>query len=189
VIPIVIATFATVFSAELVGDKNLLMVLSLGTRFRRLLVLAGILPAVVAKMGVAVLFGKLLLQVPRSVTGAVTGLTFMIAALLLVWDEREKYDSWTGAKKATSPSALAFTTVFLSEWCDPGQLAAAALTAKYGAPITVWLAATGAVFTKFSLALLVGNHLTRIVPQVVIRYSMACALLAAGAVSLFRAVV
>lgn len=186
-ISVLVVAFVTVFLAELVGDKNMLMVVSLGVRPRRLLLLAGILIAVATKMGVAVLFGNLLQQVPKSITGIVTGLTFVAAALLLAF-ESESDRRPSGRMTPTNPALLAFTTILLSEWCDPGQLAAAALTAKYQAPLIVWLAATGAVFTKFSLALLVGKHLPKVFPATRFRYAMACALLAAGAVSLITAV-
>lgn len=185
ILSVLVTAFVTVFLAELVGDKNMLMVASLGTRGKRLFLLGGILFAVAIKMGVAVLFGNLLQQVPKSITAIVTGLTFVAAALLIAFEREAETKAAIGDK---NPVTLALTAILLSEWCDPGQLATAALTAKYQAPLTIWLAATCAVFVKFSLALLVGSTLAERVPAVPFRYAMACVLLLAGAASLFTAI-
>ena len=182
-ISIFMTAFTTVFVAELVGDKNLVAVLSLGARFRRVLVMGGIIPAVALKMTAAVMFGTLLLQVLEPITSVVTGLVFIFAALLLILNREGDNEAEPEGRKMSRPAALAFGTVFLTEWCDPGQLAAAALAVKYGAPITVGLGGTVALVTKFGLALLVGNRLPRIFPQVAVRYSLACTLFVTGILS------
>ena len=71
-IPVVFATYAAVFAAEIVGDKLLYTTGVLATRYRTLPMLSGILMAFMAKMGVAVLIGKAISNLPSGVVAVVT---------------------------------------------------------------------------------------------------------------------
>lgn len=52
-----------------------------------------------------------------------------------------------------------FAVVFVAEWGDLTQLATAALAAKHGRPLTVFLAATSALWCVTALAVGAGHQL------------------------------
>ncbi len=179
---IFLTAFTTVLLAEMIGDKSLLLVIGLAERFRRASVLVGMTAAVIAKIGVAVLFGGLLVHIPKSLTSLLTGVTFIVAGILLIL-ERDEDRHIEQDKGSRNPVLLAFGAIFFSDWCDPGQLATVALTAKFSAPLVVGLAAVLALLTKFVLALVVGSYLPKFVPRHVLRYSLVVTLFAAGLLS------
>ncbi len=53
----------------------------------------------------------------------------------------------------------AFLVIFIAEWGDLTQLATAALTAKQGQPLTIFLAATLALWAVSALAIALGHVL------------------------------
>jgi putative Ca2+/H+ antiporter (TMEM165/GDT1 family) len=68
-------------------------------------------------------------------------------------------------------AALSFSAIFLTEWADAGQIAAAAMTARFGHPLVVWSAATAAMLTKGMLATAAGSVLRRHIPESPLRYA------------------
>jgi putative Ca2+/H+ antiporter (TMEM165/GDT1 family) len=184
IMAVVATTFIAVLTAELVGDKMVFTIASLTSRYRPLVVLAGLMPAQMMKMGVAVLAGGFIGRLPATVVAVASALTFGLTAVVLfrtrapneIDDPRTQAGNAGGARGV----ALAFSAVFFTEWGDPGQLAAAALAAHYGTRWIVWCAATAALFTKGLLAVTLGRGLRRHFPQAAMRLSAAavCALMA-----------
>ena len=73
-----------------------------------------------------------------------------------------------------------FATVFLAELGDKTQLATAAATARSGALLTVFLAASAALVCATAIGVAAGSLLFRIVPEHAIRYVAAAGFIAMG---------
>jgi putative Ca2+/H+ antiporter (TMEM165/GDT1 family) len=79
---------------------------------------------------------------------------------------------------------------FFSEWGDVGQITAATMAARFGAPLLVWIGAVAAMATKGALAASVGAGVrqwiaTRISPKTV-RYAGVSALVVLGILSILE---
>jgi len=182
VLGLLATTYATVLAAELVGDKTLYTLGSLASRYRHLPLALGASVAFMLKMLAAVAMGGVVGRLPPRVVGSVSAATFAGMALVL-WRKpsRPVPEGTPDETPWTRPAGAALAAILLSEWGDPGQLAAATMAARYGHPVTVWSAATAAMVTKGALGLLVGTGLRRWVPQPAVR-AVAVALCVAMAV-------
>jgi putative Ca2+/H+ antiporter (TMEM165/GDT1 family) len=152
--PIFFATYGAVFVAEIVGDKLLYTTGVLATRYRTAPILFGMAFAFMAKMGVAVLIGKAISTLPPLIVAAVTTINFFAIAYAL-WRKPDKKE----AKKeypASRAAMVSFAAIFFSEWGDVGQITAATMAARFGAPLLVWFGAVGAMVTKGALAASIG---------------------------------
>jgi putative Ca2+/H+ antiporter (TMEM165/GDT1 family) len=152
--PIFFATYGAVFVAEIVGDKLLYTTGVLATRYRTAPILCGMAAAFMAKMGVAVLIGKAISTLPPLIVAAVTTINFFAIAYAL-WRKPDKKE----AKKeypASRAAMVSFAAIFFSEWGDVGQITAATMAARFGAPLLVWFGAVAAMVTKGALAASIG---------------------------------
>ena len=163
-LPVLLSTYTAVLLAEVVGDRSFYAIGSLATRLRPLALYAGIISAFGLKMLLAVMAGSALTRLPAPLLRA-AGATSLLMAAVIVWRERGEQDEPAAREGVLQSAGLAFSTVFFSEWADPGQLAAAGLSAHYDAPGLVWLAATAALVTKGALAVTTGAGLSRILPR------------------------
>jgi len=73
-----------------------------------------------------------------------------------------------------------FATVFLAELGDKTQLAAMTATARSGALLTVFAAASAALVCATAIGVLVGGTLFRFVPEYLIKYLAGSAFIAVG---------
>jgi putative Ca2+/H+ antiporter (TMEM165/GDT1 family) len=176
--------YSGVFLAELVGDKLMYTVAALSTQYRRPPVFLGITAAFMAKMLVAVAAGQAIGALPSHLVRIVSTISFFALAVLL-WFKRSDEESAQAENYGHWPRAagVAFAAVFFSEWADPGQITAATLSARYGPPAIVWLAATLAMLTKGTLAMTLGLGLRKRLPQNVLRYCGAALLAGLGVMS------
>jgi putative Ca2+/H+ antiporter (TMEM165/GDT1 family) len=62
-------------------------------------------------------------------------------------------------------TGVAFASLFFTEWGDPGQIAAAAMTLQFGLPVATWLGGTLAMTTKAVFAMMLGIKLKDRIPQ------------------------
>ena len=197
-----LATYAAVFVAEIVGDKLLYTSGVLATRFRWAAVISGMSVAFMAKMAVAVAvgaaIGKLL---PPWLVAVLTALSF-IGVAIAMW---RKPDVRTPKEKDTRMlrgAAIAFATIFFSEWGDKGMTTAGVWAAAYvssaasrgmsrtSVALIVWVAAFLAMVTKGGLAVTLGasvrswiaNHIQ---PRYV-RYGAVAALILLGTLSVLE---
>jgi len=160
-ISVLALAYWTVFVVELIGDKSILTVTSLAARHRPAGVFAGISLAFMIKTGIAVLFGRALLQLPGRLTAAVSAMTLFVTAVAL-WQRPAESLRATGRESPwTNGFTVAFAALFLSEWADPGQLSTAALAAQYHSPLAIWAGANAALMTKGLLALTLGLQIRR----------------------------
>ena len=153
-LPIFLATYGTVFMAEIVGDKLLYTTGVLATRYKTAPILCGMAVAFMAKMAVAVLIAKVISTLPPLLVAAVTAVNFFAIAYTL-WRKPDKRE--VKAYPASQAVAISFAAIFFSEWGDVGQITAAAMALKFpSAPLIVWCGAVAAMVTKGSLAASVG---------------------------------
>jgi putative Ca2+/H+ antiporter (TMEM165/GDT1 family) len=189
-LPILLATYGTVFVAEIVGDKLLYTTGVLATRYRAAPILWGMSMAFLLKMGVAVLVGKAISHLPPLLVAAITAVNFFAIALVL-WRKPDHREVKPKEYPAHRAALVSFAAIFFSEWGDVGQIAAANLAAlNPTALLTVWLGAVLAMVTKGALAASVGASVrqwiqTHIAPRT-IRYAGVGLLLFLGLLSVIE---
>jgi len=165
-----ITVYTVIFLLEL-PDKTALAALLLATRHRPLPVFLGAAVAFVIQSAVAVAAGSLLSLLPRTPIRIGAGLLFLVMAALLVrrnlrQDELEEQRAVEQEEgKHQRPFVTAFSLVFVAEWGDLTQLATAALQARYQQPVTVFVAATLALWTVSAIAITLGNRLGAWIPE------------------------
>ena len=161
-----LVSYWTVLVAELIGDRSIYTVASLSLRFRARIMVVGMFLAFGAKMFVAVLAGQALVQIPAHWTAVLSMLIFFTSAVL-IWSKKPSPIPDPDAPNLKWSRALLvpFAALFLTEWCDPGQISAVALTTQSHLPIAVWLGGTLAMMTKGGLAMTLGLKLRDRIPE------------------------
>lgn len=186
VFPLFFLTYGAVFVAEIVGDKLLYTTGVLATRYRTMPIMFGMVVAFMAKMGVAVLVGKAISTLPPLLVAAVTATSFLGVAYAL-WRKPTVGSESKKEHPASKAAMMSFAAIFFSEWGDVGQITAAALAAKYAAPLVVWLGAVSAMATKGALAASIGAGVRRWIseriPPKILRYGGVGLLLILGLLS------
>ena len=87
---LLLATYGTVFLAELLGDKSVYTISSLTLRFRVLYVFCGFSVAFMIKMFAAVLLGQMIAQLPRPLVAAISTVTFLVTAFVLWFRKKQE---------------------------------------------------------------------------------------------------
>ena len=189
---ILLATYAAVFLAEIVGDKLLYTTGVLATRYKAGPIMAGVTVAFMVKMGVAVAVGEAISRLPKLLVAAVTSLSFLGVAVAL-WRKplERKVSEEAKDETPTSKAALvSFAAVFFSEWGDVGQITAATMAARYPSPFVVWLGAVLAMVTKGVLAASIGagarGWIQKTFSPKVIRWCGVGAMILLGILSVFE---
>ena len=188
-IPILLATYGAVFVAEIVGDKLLYTTGVLATRYRTVPIMLGMMVAFMAKMAVAVAVGSAIGKLPPLLVAALTAASFIGVAITLWRKPVERSQSEIDRRYARA-AMVSFAAIFFSEWGDVGQITAAAMAARFGAPVLVWWGAVAAMVTKGVLAASIGAGVrqwivSRIPPRAV-RYVGVSALLVLGLLSVLE---
>ncbi len=186
---ILAGTYAAVFVAEIVGDKLLYTTGVLATRYRTVPIVIGMLLAFMAKMAVAVAVGQAISKLPPLVVAGVTSASFIGVAITL-WRKPVERASFEKDHRISRSAMVSFAAIFFSEWGDVGQITAAAMAARFGAPVLVWVGAVAAMATKGALAASIGAGVrqwivTRVPPKAV-RYAGVSALLVLGVLSVLE---
>src|SRR5215470_8177135 len=182
-----LAVYAAVLTAELVGDKTLYTLGPLSSRYGFSPVLCGATLACMGKMAAAVLLGDLLGRLPAWFIAGTSAITFSWMAILLY---RRKPDAElagvVGGQRWWHGALVGFGSSFFSEWADVGQITAALLAARIKMPLLVWTGATLAVVTKSVVSATVGIGLRRWVPEGALRVVSVCVYLVMGALAILR---
>jgi Ca2+/H+ antiporter, TMEM165/GDT1 family len=185
-IPILFTTYGAVFVAEIVGDKLLYTTGVLSARYRTAPVLWGMAVAFMLKMAVAVAVGKAISKLPPLFVAALTSASFIGVAIAL-WFKPIEASEKKREIAASKAAMVSFAAIFFSEWGDVGQVTAAAMAARFGAPIIVWIGAVAAMVTKGTLAASVGagvrQWIVANIPPRVVRYAGVSLLLLLGVLS------
>ncbi|MGK4583571.1 TMEM165/GDT1 family protein [Kitasatospora sp. HPMI-4] len=184
-------TFGIIFLAEL-PDKTALASLVLGTRYRAGYVFAGIAAAFALQVGLALAAGSLLSLLPQRWVEGVTGLLFLIGALMLLW-HRDEDEEGHAAKEPSSGSfwkvaGASFVVVAIAEFGDLTQIMTANLAAKYADPVSVGIGAWLALCAVGGIAIVGGQKLLQYVPMKVVVRVAAGVMLLMAAFSVFNAV-
>jgi putative Ca2+/H+ antiporter (TMEM165/GDT1 family) len=172
-------TLALIVPAEL-PDKTLLATLVLSTRYRPVVVWLGVSAAFAVQTTIAVTAGKVLTLLPETPVLVVTGTLFALGSFLMFRGAGQVDPDRTAAEEEDAVDAVvgrghgrAFTVSFLvlfaAEWGDLSQLTTASLSAKYNAPVAVWLGAWLALSLVAALAVLAGRWLVARVRFAVVR--------------------
>lgn len=172
-------TLALIIPAEL-PDKTVIAALVLSTRYRPVVVWLGVSTAFALQTTIAVAAGQLLTLLPETPVLLVTAALFAIASVLMlrsagkidpaaeVVEESEAVDAVTG-KGHGRAFTVSFLVLFVAEWGDLSQLTTAALSARYDAPVEVWIGAWLALSLVAGLAASAGRWIVTRVPFSVVR--------------------
>ena len=174
------STFALVFLAELPG-KTTFASLLMASRGKPLHVLFGAGGAFVIHSVIAVAAGRLIGLLPLRAVETLVGLLFLGLAVSM-WRQKPG-----GEERPPVGVRSAFMVVFLAQWGDPSQLATAALAAKSGAPWTVFLAATLALWAVTGLAVAVGHLAKKAVQPAVLQKAVSLVFACVGSGLLIEA--
>jgi Ca2+/H+ antiporter, TMEM165/GDT1 family len=160
------STFAVVFLAE-IPDKTAMATLILATGSRPFAVFIGVAVAFVIQSALAVACGSLITLLPQDVVRMSAGVLFLVFAVLMWRRKAEPDDDGKGGIAAPGPAFWptawkSFVVIFIAEWGDLTQLATATLAAKSAQPLTIFAAATLALWAVTAIAVVVGQQLKSI---------------------------
>ena len=182
-------TYGAVFAAEIVGDKLLYTTGYLATRYRTAAIMFGMAIAFMLKMGVAVLIGKAIHNLPPLLVAGLTTVSFLGIAYT-IWRKPVERSNEEKEARMAKAAMVSFAAIFFSEWGDVGQLTAATIAAEKGQPFIVWCGAVSAMVTKGVLAASIGagvrGWIQAHVPPKIIRYGGVSILLLLGLLSVFE---
>ncbi len=174
-----------IFVAEL-GDKTQLVALTLATRFKAAVVLAGVCVATLLVHAFSVVLGDLTGKIlPHEWIVLLSGLAFL-AFGLWTWrgDRLDGEDGKVG--RITSPFLIVAVTFFLAELGDKTMLGTVTLATRYS-PIQVWLGSTLGMVLSDALAIWVGQALGQRLPEKAVRLGAAGIFFAVGFFYLIQA--
>lgn len=164
-----LSVFGVIFVAEL-PDKTALAALVLATRHKPLPVFLGAAAALTVQSAVAVGAGQLISLLPSRIVHIVAGVVFLISAVFM-WLRKEDAKEEDASKRAARESFWrvtwsSFLVVFIAEWGDLTQIATAALAARYGAPLTVFVASSLALWAVAAIAVFIGNRARKLLDPI-----------------------
>ncbi len=163
------ASFILIALAEL-GDKTQLLTLGFASRYPLRTVLWAVSCATALLMALAVAFGGVINHyVPQASIQLLSGAAFIGFGLWTVF-AREDEEAEVSKKAGHHPFWIVFFAFLLAELGDKTQLAALALSAKYGTPFLVWLGATSGMILVNLIAALAGKGLQKLVPEKKIKF-------------------
>ncbi len=189
------AVFGVVFLGEL-PDKTAVATLVLGARYPPLPVFIGVAASFAVHVVVAVTAGGLLAALPGRPLEVVTGMLFLIGAVLLLRSdpaeaaaEGEQNAAAARAARTWAQIAMAsFVVVLVAEFGDLTQILTATLAARYREPLSVGVGAALALWAVAALAVIFGRTLLRVVPLRRVQQGAAVLLLVLAVLSLVAAI-
>ena len=146
-ISIIISSFIIIFLAEM-PDKTMFSSIIMGSKMTPRWVFLGASLAFLLQVIASVTIGGFVSKMPRQPLNIAVGIVFIIGALLIVREvlTNEVEDEKVLAKKSASQGGIrqflvAFSVIFIAEFGDLTQIAAADLAAKTGNPLSVGIGA------------------------------------------------
>jgi len=184
-----LSVFGLIFLAEL-PDKTAFATLLMATRRRALPVFCGAAAAFLVQSLIAVAFGNVFGMLPHWIVKIGTGFLFLGFSAAL-WFRKVDHPGELRAEETHQPPFIralwtSFVVVFIAEWGDLTQLATATLSAKHRQPVTVFLAATAALWTVTALAVAAGHRAKANFHPQVLQKIAALAFAVAGVLILIR---
>ena len=155
-----LTTFGLIALAEF-GDKTQLIAIALSARYSRVHVFAGLISAFIVLTAIAVGVGEVILNfVNPHIIGFGAGLLFILFGIMtLLWDHDEE-DSIKNSG-ASSVFFTAFSMIALAELGDKTEIAVIALSARFHAPIMVFLGAVLALGLISAMGVAIGSKLSK----------------------------
>ncbi len=186
-----LTSFALIFPVEL-PDKTFVAALVLATRFRALPVWIGVSAAFAIQCLVAVTAGQLLSLLPGVVVHGVAAALFAVGAFVLLrgarkadQNEAEQEHAFEakmkdGANGGWRAAGTSFLVLFAAEWGDLSQLLTAGMSARFDAPVEVFVGSFAALVAVSGIAVLAGRTLLKYVKLSLIQTigGLVCAALA-----------
>jgi putative Ca2+/H+ antiporter (TMEM165/GDT1 family) len=180
---VALTAFALIFPIEL-PDKTFIATIVLATRLPGRMVWLGVSTAFGVQCVVAVVAGRLIGYLPKTLVLSITGLAFLIGGLILLrgakgeakeeeFEEAEFESRVTKEAKGTltgyRAALVSFGIVFAAEWGDLSQILSAGLVAQGKDPIGVFVGSWAALVAVSGLGVVVGKRLTAYVSVTVVR--------------------
>ena len=165
------STYVLIFVAEL-PDKTAMATLVMAAQGPALPIFIGASAAFVIQSLVAVLCGSYIGRLSGGVVNLGVGLLFLLFAYLAL--RKSLQPPSKGGSHAFQISSRrgfwmaigsSFLVIFIAEWGDLTQLATAALAAKSSNPITIFCAATLALWSVTALTIVLGRYLQKFIQQ------------------------
>jgi putative Ca2+/H+ antiporter (TMEM165/GDT1 family) len=181
-------SFAVIFVAEL-GDKSQLLALAFATRYHAWPVLAGITISTGIVHALSVGAGALIAEeLPTTAINAIAGIAFLgFAAWTLRGDRLGEADAERARKGGRSALIAAGVAFFIAELGDKTMLATITLASRYDV-FGTWLGSTlGMVFAD-AIAIVVGRHLGKRLPERTVRIGAASLFVIFGGMLIFEAI-
>jgi putative Ca2+/H+ antiporter (TMEM165/GDT1 family) len=183
------STFAVIFLAE-IPDKTSMATLILATGNRPFAVFIGVAAAFVVQSGIAVACGSMITLLPQDIVRMTAGALFLLFAVLMWRRKAEHDDGGEGGVAATGPGFWptawkAFVVIFIAEWGDLTQLATAALAAKSAQPVTIFAAATLALWAVTAVAVIIGQRMKKLMNAQLMQKVAAAIFVAIGLLMIF----
>ncbi len=184
--------FVLVFIAEL-GDKSMLLALSLGARYPAWWVLTAIALEATAIMGLAVLGGSIAgAALPDGVVAIASGLLFIgFGAWSLRGDDSEELADSLLRRGAFATIVALAASFFVAELGDKTQVAAISLASleRRAAQLGVWAGATLGMVAGDAIAIVAGRQLRSRISARMLRRVAAWTFIAFGVVTLTLAAI
>ena len=164
---VLLAAFGLVFVAEL-GDKSMLLAMTLATRYRWWWVLTAIAAETAVVMALAVAIGGTAgALLPDAVIGVGAGLLFIAFG---IWTLRGGDDDEAaieaGGRSAVAAIGAIALAMFLSEFGDKTQVATLSLSSlNPSGRLAVWAGATAGMVGADAVAIYAGLRLHRAIPE------------------------
>ena len=175
------SAFLLVFVAEL-GDKTQLLAMMFATRYRPILVLAGIVIGAAFNHGLAVLVGsKLGDMMPLSVLSAIAGFAFIYFAFSSLAEEDQMRGQVRKYRSTLSTVAIAF---FVGELGDKTQLAAITLAMDAVYPWIILLGTVSAMLVISAIGIGIGTVIGKNMPERLIKMVSAILFFVFGSIKL-----
>jgi len=183
------SSFSLLFLAEM-GDKSQLIAMTLACRFRPLPVIVGVFSAFLLLNLLAVAVGGALFEwVPQRLVLLAAGVLFLYFAFRS-WRDAEKVEDDDAVENGFGRGALltSFLMILLAEFGDKTQLAMVGLAAGTGAPGSVLVGGTLALWAVSLVGILVGGSLLRRISPMWMHRSAALLFLTFGLFAMWDAV-
>jgi putative Ca2+/H+ antiporter (TMEM165/GDT1 family) len=190
-------TLSVIIPAEL-PDKTFIATLVLSTRYRPVVVWLGVTAAFAVQTTIAVAAGQILSLLPETPVQLTTAALFALGSVLMFRGAGDIDPGSEEKEEAAAVDAVAgrghgraltisFLVLFAAEWGDLSQLTTASLSARYDAPVEVWLGAWLALSLVAAMAALAGRWLVARVRFSVVRRISGTLLAVLAAVTLAEA--
>ena len=180
----ILSTFAIVAIAEF-GDKTQIAVINLSAEHRQRSVFIGALLAFALVVGVSASIGGAIAPYFSAFwIGLAGGISFLIFGVYTLFSRK---DGMVKLKEHSKTVTTSFLLIAIAELGDKTQLAVIALSAKYDAPIQVFLGAMLAFTLLTALGVVLGKIISRYISARYIKVGASLIFIVFGVLFLFEA--